>query len=252
MLTAIEIISTVLDYLAVPDLIRFARVSKRMQEMVYDDTRWVQRLKAMGCWDEREAKQRFEDAMRKQWEGRKGKEQDPTKKGGGSAVKRSLPGVEKADGTIFDAELEATKQQAPIEEAPRLRPGSLVDGFDTLAVSAHINTLGTNASGRIETGDAVLLHILTAVRSIRGAARQEYGKVYSGLSPYYFDISMRGTRTDAKVFRDFKDPEQKSQMLSQLKHFAKSDFAHGNSAREESLDKLITTFEVAVLREFEQ
>ena len=36
--------------------------------MVYDDTRWVARLKSMGCWDEAEARQRFEDAMKRKRE----------------------------------------------------------------------------------------------------------------------------------------------------------------------------------------
>ena len=54
----------IVDYLAVPDLIRFARVSRRMQEMVYDDTRWVQRLRRMDCWNEVEARKRAESLRR--------------------------------------------------------------------------------------------------------------------------------------------------------------------------------------------
>src|ERR1700712_4743123 len=63
-----EIISTILDYLPVPDLLSFARTSKRMLEMVYDDSRWVQRLNVMGVWNEGEARKRFEDAIRKKRE----------------------------------------------------------------------------------------------------------------------------------------------------------------------------------------
>ncbi|EMD90941.1 hypothetical protein COCC4DRAFT_112698, partial [Bipolaris maydis ATCC 48331] len=60
-----ELINTILDYLPVADMFNFARTSKRMREMVYDDTRWQQRLRSMGCWNEAEAKQRFEEAMKK-------------------------------------------------------------------------------------------------------------------------------------------------------------------------------------------
>src|SRR5580692_2049310 len=74
-----EIISTILDYLSVPDLLRFAQTSKRMQEMVYDDTRWVQRLRSMGCWNEVEARARFEEAMRKRWEAQKARQEERAK-----------------------------------------------------------------------------------------------------------------------------------------------------------------------------
>uniref|UniRef100_L7J0X7 F-box protein pof6 n=1 Tax=Pyricularia oryzae (strain P131) TaxID=1143193 RepID=L7J0X7_PYRO1 len=55
--------ASILDYLPVSDLMRFACVSRRMQEMVYDDTRWVARLKSMGCWDEAEARRRWDEAV---------------------------------------------------------------------------------------------------------------------------------------------------------------------------------------------
>jgi recyclin-1 len=60
-----ELIATILDYLPVPDLAQCARVSRRLQEMVYDDTRWIQKLKAMGVWNDAEARQRFEQGRRR-------------------------------------------------------------------------------------------------------------------------------------------------------------------------------------------
>ena len=59
-----EIISTILDFLPIPDLMNFGRTSKRMLEMVYEDSRWVQRLQIMGVWNEGEARKRFEEALR--------------------------------------------------------------------------------------------------------------------------------------------------------------------------------------------
>ena len=64
---------TILDYLPVADQIRMARTSRRLQEMVYDDTRWVSRLKSMGCWTS----------------GRRG--DDSKKRYGGGAKLRSEP-----------------------------------------------------------------------------------------------------------------------------------------------------------------
>ncbi|EFQ87434.1 hypothetical protein PTT_17088, partial [Pyrenophora teres f. teres 0-1] len=69
-----ELINAILDYLPVADMFSFARTSKRMREMVYDDTRWIQRLRSMGCWNEVEAKRRFEDTMRKKREAQKADE----------------------------------------------------------------------------------------------------------------------------------------------------------------------------------
>jgi recyclin-1 len=96
------------------------------------------------------------------------------------------------------------------------------------------------------------LKVLSRVRSIRGMARQEYGKIYGALAPYYFDLSRSTSHTDPILFRTYRDPEQQAHMLAQLKTFAKSDYAQGWYQREEKLDTMIGIFENAVLREFEQ
>ena len=44
---------------------RFARVSRRYQEMVYDEARWIKRLISMGCWDEAEARRKSEGSSRR-------------------------------------------------------------------------------------------------------------------------------------------------------------------------------------------
>ena len=55
--------SSILDYLSPADLIRAARSSKLLREMAYDDTRWVQKLKRMGCWNESEARKHIEETF---------------------------------------------------------------------------------------------------------------------------------------------------------------------------------------------
>lgn len=93
----------------------FARTSKRMQEMVYDDTRWVQRLKSMGCWNDVEAKQRFEEAMRRKTEAQRLEEAQRTgvaQQGGGAGL--GIGGIEQPRGsmTLFDADEDIQRQSS--------------------------------------------------------------------------------------------------------------------------------------------
>lgn len=45
----LEILEQILASLSVQDLLRWARVSKRLRKLIYDDARWLARLKAMDC-----------------------------------------------------------------------------------------------------------------------------------------------------------------------------------------------------------
>jgi recyclin-1 len=68
-----EILDLILDYLSVPDLMRFARADHRCRDMVYEDARWVRKLKSMGVWDEATARRAADDALRtKKSEGHSG------------------------------------------------------------------------------------------------------------------------------------------------------------------------------------
>src|SRR5690554_3338249 len=122
---------------------RAARASRRLREMVYDDTRWVSRLKSMGCWDEAEAKRRFDDAMRRRRE----------------AAKRAGAAQEK---TLFDAVVEEDRRQRAAVTA-----SSVADGFETMTVAPAAKDVPE------ESGE--ILDVFKHVRSIRGFARQEYG-----------------------------------------------------------------------------
>jgi recyclin-1 len=227
-----EILSTVLEYLAVPDLIRFARASKRMQEMVYEDSRWVQRLKRMGVWDEGEAQKR-------------GRERAEGNVNGG-VEEGVLNGVQRRPTIPVDPGGEGrgggVKGNAVGE---RRKTIALEDGFDAIGISAV-------GEGRVISSKGAL-SVLKHVRSMRGHARQEYGKVYAVLGPYYDDIvRLDSDGSDPLVFQKFDRPEDQAQMLSQLKTFSKSDIALGWSAREMRLDDVVSSFENAALREFRQ
>lgn len=195
--------------------------------MVYDDTRWVSRLKSMGCWDEAEAKRRFEEAMRRRREV--------------AEKAKAAKGAAKAKGentTLFDAVTEGDRRQRAAESA-----NTVADGFETMSLSAAKDP--SQDSGAI-------LDVFKNVRSIRGFARQEYGKIYGALAPFYYDLINAKSHVDPIVFKAFRDPERQAQMLSNLRIFTKSDWAQGWARREEKLMTMVGIFESAVLREFEQ
>ncbi|KAL5094079.1 hypothetical protein Trisim1_008189 [Trichoderma cf. simile WF8] len=221
-----EIMVTILNYLPVADQLRCARVSHRLREMVYDDTRWVSRLKSMGCWDEREARQRFEESVRRRREAAAAAAAaNQAKDGKTNAV---------ASSTIFDATVEQQRRQRPASE--------LRDGFETM-------TIGTSDPAE---DPAAYLDVFKRVKSIRGGARQEYGKIYKALAPFYFDLAQAKSHTDPIVFKAFTDPEQQAQMLANLHKFAGSDWSEGWAVRDAKLTAMMNIFEAAVLREFEQ
>lgn len=212
----------VLDYLPVSDQLRVARTSRRMQEMVYDDTRWVSRLKSMGCWNEHEARKRFEDAVRRRREqAASAATNDANKNGGGT--------------TLFDAPTE--------EEQRRKRAASeLRDGFETMTVGAQPT----------DKNSSQYLDVFKNAKSIRGGAKHEYGKIYGALAPFYFDLAKAKSHADPIIFKAFREPESQAQMLANLKRFAGSDWSSGSSAREAKLSSMMGIFESAVVREFEQ
>ncbi|KAK4540306.1 hypothetical protein LTR36_009618 [Oleoguttula mirabilis] len=251
-----ELIATILDYLPVPDLLRFGRVSRRLQEMVYDDTRWIQKLQAIGVWNESEARQRFEEVMRRKAEAQRAKEADEARRTGANlpgSVNGVAGGGRRHAGsvTLFDAGLEEERYRKSVERpqlSTRARRGTLADGFDELTISPS-----SPSSAAAKPWDPnIALTILQRVRSIRGYARQEFGKVYGALGPLYMDLARSKVHSDAIIFRTYRDPEQQAQILSNLKRLAQCDFAQGWQSREQKLDSMIGVFENAVLREFEQ
>ncbi|KAM0265488.1 hypothetical protein ACHAPA_007796 [Fusarium lateritium] len=226
-----EILVTIIDYLPVADQLRFARTSHRMRDMVYDDTRWVSRLKSMGCWDELEARRRFEEAVRRRRESANA----ATKQAKGIAgPAQPAAATTTTTTTLFDASLEEAKNRAVAD---------IRDGFETMAVGASSNPA---------EDPAAYLDVFKRVWSIRGGARHEYGKIYAALAPFYFDLARAKSHADPIIFQAFRDPEKQAQMLANLRRFAHSDWSPGCHEREEKLQSMIGIFESAVLREFEQ
>jgi recyclin-1 len=200
----------------------------------------------MGCWNEGEARARFEEMMRKKWEAQKARQE--------SEARRIAIGVNGSSGmpkmttTLFDAGIEEERRRRP----PLSGKPNVVDGFETLHLSAP-STVNTPITTIPTIQDvATILGVLSKVKSVRGSARQEYGRVYAALAPFYFDLARSRSHNDPVIFRVYREPEQQAQMLAQLQIFAQSDWAQGWRQREEKLNTMIGIFENAVLREFEQ
>lgn len=197
----------------------------------------------MDCWNEAEARKRLDDARRKRWEDQKARNAEQAKRVGigvnginGAHSAEEEPG--RTSVTLFDAVWDNEEHEEPMVANVTSKHG-VSDGFTA------------NAAYQPTAEPAALLRILANVGSIRGHGREEFGKVYGALAPFYFDIVRSTSHTDPIVFRTYRDPEHQAQMLAQLKTFAKSDTTQGWHQREAKLDALIGVFENAVLREFE-
>lgn len=215
---------------------------------MYDDTRWVQRLQLMGCWDEGAARKRAEAARRERSESQKILYEEEAKRAG-IGVNGTVPGSdgpnERSRGasvTLFDATLEAGKRPSAV-------PDNVTDGFDAIVLSS--GRPGDANPPYNPMDNALKLKIFSQSRSVRGFGREEYGKVHGALAPLYSDALRSRTHTDAFVFRTYRDPDQQAQMLSNLVRFANSDTAQGWQQREHKLRDLVKAFETAVSREFE-
>ena len=223
-----------------------------MREMVYDDTRWVQRLQLMGCWDENEARKRTEAARRKRSETLQSVHQDEAKCAG-IGVNGTAHGINGSENpgsagtTIFDAAVEVAGQEEKMNNVPSKTAPIVEDGFDAIETSPQRRPAAYNSQEI-----ASPLDIFTHVSSLRGFARQEYGKVYGALSPFYLDVIRCENHTHATVFRTYRDPIQQARMLSNLSKFSSSDTSAGWRKRKQKFDTLVEAFEMAVFKEFEQ
>lgn len=230
-----EILESILEYLDASDLIIFARTAKRMKEMVYDDARWVKRLNRMGVWNEDEARKRAEHA-------RKVSARNQTPMNGQAHIRKSS--------TIFDATIEEKAQEERRKSVGRLNRDRDQGQFDETVILAGTKMQQSHKTFKIDF--AAALGVLSRVRSIRGHARQEYGKIHEALGPFYYDITNSDSHTDPIIFQKYSEPEHQAQMLSQIRTFARSDYATNWNVRQQKLEEIIGTFENAALREFEQ
>jgi len=206
-----------------------------MQEMVYDESRWIHRLRAMGVWNDAEA-------------------QDSKRIGGmdqerriGSSANGTF-GHRRQSTTLFDAGVEEERHKTSLgQPKPQPKRGSIMDGFDDLTVSGNPSR---NRAGSIDS--TLALAVLRKARSVRGHARREYGKIHGILNPFYIDATKSNSSTEPLVFRIYKDPEQQGQILANVRAFSNCDTSCGWWDRIEKLKDTTGVFENTIMREFEQ
>ena len=228
----LEILAQIVDYLAVPDQLRYARASKRSRGIVYEDSRWVRRLQSMGCWNEAEARRR-KDSLQTPSGGLVVRTQ-----GERAAIRSSGVG----NGVAENGDRFHTASQTDKD--------FLSQGFKEVNLP-HTDGLGQTWS-RGADEHTLPLQIFSLVRSMRGRARQEYCKIYRSLYPFYRDAITCTVHTNALVFQKYRDPDHQAWMLSNLSRFAQSDYSNGWSGRKERLTAITNAFEIAVTRELEQ
>lgn len=218
----VELIAQVVDHLTAADMISVARVSRKMHEVIYEDARWVQRLKRMGAWNDVEARQVLT--------GRKSVSQP-----------RRRPTIDLA--TING------KGRPEIHvngvKAPRPSQDHVLDGFDTISFS---NPISSNGGGTV--GREAALFVLQNVKSIRGQARQEYGKVHKCLNPFYQNALTATSYDRTLIFSQYSMPQQRADMLAHVKAFAMSDPSPGSTGRDQKLAELMSSYDTAALLEF--
>ena len=207
--------------------------------MVYDDTRWVRKLQAVGCWNEGAARVRAETGKQKKVDGLLGQPKGDTSSSGARELDQRKPSGQQA----------SLEYQSEARHRDHANQKPLVDGFNSIALSPasveHVPPARTSDNESV-------LKILDNVRSVRGFAMAEYGKVYVALRPYYRDAIRSKHPSNAKVFRVFRDPNQQAQMLSQMVRFSRSDLSQGSRSRDKSLSVMVKAFEDAVAKEYEQ
>jgi recyclin-1 len=202
----------------------------------------------MGCWSENEARKRAEAARRKRSETLHNLQQEEVKRVGIGV--NGTSGAEqpvRSTVTLFDAQDEGQGASHVNGDAPKTAVVELDDGFDAIDLTHKERPVSYKAQDNTSK-----LKILNQVRSLRGYARQEYGKIYAALAPFYLDAVRCENHTQAIVFRTYRDPDQQAQMLSNMTKFSSSDISQGWLQRKEKFEAVLGAFENAVTREFEQ
>lgn len=211
--------------------------------MVYDDTRWVYRLRRMDCWNESEARRRAENSPADAY--------NFTAHTAGRGLNPSVTAIHEFDPPPSGPRLvDKSPSDAKLKGRRRSSINSASgpsDGFVPVLVASPLAAKPV-ADASVQ-GD-LALSVLQRVRSIRGRARQEFGKVFEVLAPYYNDVVSSEHPMKCKVFTSYSSPEHQAQMLTQIHRFAKSDLAPGAYARSQRLAEVISIFDTAALLEF--
>lgn len=207
-----------------------------MHEMVYDDARWITRLRKMGCWNDAEARRRAEQPKTPTTPGRRQ-----------STINRDLVNGKGRPEVLFDFDASpAGQMHHPNLLSPRRRPTTATDGFAVAEISNPQHP--PNSASTID--QAAPLTIFSRVKSARHQARQEYGKIYKALAPFYLDLLAASDPMQSRIFKAFDVANQQAQLLANVRTFAASDFSPGSGERDIQINQAVTLFDTVALLEF--
>lgn len=201
----------------------------------------------MGVWSEGEARQRAEETLRRKAEAQRARDLDEARRPAAypnDNVDGTAGGGPRSDEpaqTLFDVGFEQERQRNTPERYGKTDGAN--QGKDSGAPRSSRTPNGLDRSSALTA--------LSNVRSVRGQARQEFGKIYGALNPYYSNIVKSRNYRDLMIFRSFQEPEQQAQILSELRIFSRGDTALGSQHREKELKSVTDVFEQAALREFQ-
>lgn len=149
---------------------------------------------------------------------------------------------------LFDVDSPAVIQTRQMNLPSPLRPRPVADGFDV----AELSSSKARASQRFPIDSNAALTVFQCVKSTRGQARQEYGKIYKLLKPYYNDLFSTSNPMESRIFKDFPTPDQQAQLLVNVRTFAASDFSPSAGARHQRVVESVDIFDTKALLEFRQ
>jgi recyclin-1 len=250
MLLPVELLEQIVDYLPVPTLLTFARTSHAMRDMVYDDSRWVTKLKAMNAWNEDEARRAAEEEIIRRREAQQRAREEAVL---GRAVTNGYPTT-----TLFDANAEKRKLDTlPIVPVMPVTPikatGDLLDfQFDSPEAFGEFQSVSTGSPNIKPVDTNAAFHILSSVVSRRGQAKSEFGRVYEILAPLYVDLGSSNSLEEAAVFRHRQRPEEQAKLLKVLELFGRARAVDNWTKCQKRIAWINETFERQALTEFEE
>ena len=225
----LELIAQIVDFLEIPDMFRLARVSRKVCEIVYDQSRWVGRLRRLGVWDEEAARRLEEQSVR-----RPSTVVTQGHLGGRNISQWVAPGAQTT--TPENKGRPRSHLISPLKDDK--------DGFDAVNLGSSKDQASSGGGGR-----QLPFMVFSQMHFSRRLARQEYGQIYQVLGPYYNDLCHQLQPMDTIIFKNYASPEEQAQILSILRTFAKSDIAVGAAVRKERLSGAVSVFEAAALQE---
>jgi recyclin-1 len=217
----------------VTDQLAFARTARALRDMVYDDSRWIARLKSMGVWNEEEAISFAEEELLQKKENEKKAREE-------AALGRQISAGDPT--TLFDVAIERKKFEG----------GDLLDlQVDGQEAFGEFQSVSTESP--ISPIEAMLpWKVLESVVSRRGQARYEFGRVYAVLAPLYVSLGNAESLEDVAVFQHRKKLEEQASILRVLELFGLSRSVNTWYKCQKRIAWLMETFERQMITEFEE